>query len=681
MYHPSIVSQRVAALAEASRLSSPREYSVAEVSEWVDRLAGARGPKGEVLRELSREESQFVTNERIMGVASFAYWAERYAYCSVEGAGIRRMFPLFDSQKLILEEQARVEKEIADNQLAEGILLNVLKARRLGCCLAPETRVLTADLRWIPLSMVGVGSCLLAFDEDVGNGRGVGRKLRVAVVEAQRVVKEVAFELLLADGTTLVASGSHRFLTYNRGGVDLRWRRVDRMVVGDDIRRVAHIWSADRNDADDGWFGGIVDGEGHLRVRTIGGVELSVSQNPGPVWDRIVNFLQRGGFTFHVDRKPRTAQRVGNCKASVNRTNELFELLGRTRPTRYSHPWWVGMDLPGCRREDRWVRATVVGIRRLGLRRLIDLQTSTGTFVAEGMASHNSTLSQAELAHRLTTQTYIYGVTAADVPEQSSYNFGMFKLIYQHLPWYMKPELASYSNTYPEEYAFSSGSQYWCHAGQSTRGTQGERGQIGRGKGVSVCHLTELATWEDTKQIDSSLLPIFPTNPRTLVIFESSPRGRNNWWHQHWTTSTSGIGRFTPVFLPWYAEPRKYRKSAPAGWLPADSTLAHARRCEEQGPRWLHKAKVELSRDQLYWYEQTRAYYEAKKSLQDFLQEYAADPEECFVFSGRSLITQDVIQRHTDLARPLLGAFEIAPKMDVEKAQRLEALAARGERL
>jgi hypothetical protein len=84
---------------------------------------------------------------------------------------------------------------------------------------------------------------------------------------------------------------------------------------------------------------------------------------------------------------------------------------------------------------------------------------------------------------------------------------------------------------------------------------------------------------------------------------------------------------------------------------------------------------VTLTRDQLYWYESTRRYYEAKGSLTDFLQEYAADPEECFVFSGKSLIPVDVIQRITDQSRSLVAGLEIAPLRDIERELHKEATA------
>lgn len=100
----------------------------------------------------------------------------------------------------------------------------------------------------------------------------------------------------------------------------------------------------------------------------------------------------------------------------VGRQNELFRLLGQTRPSRFlSRRFWEGRELGGKRTGEATWR-TVVAIEPLGPRSLIDLQTSTGTFIANGLVSHNSTfiliyildcllfkggLSAAIVAHRL----------------------------------------------------------------------------------------------------------------------------------------------------------------------------------------------------------------------------------------------------------------------------------------
>src|SRR3990172_8144814 len=135
MYSPRISALSAERLAETFHVAPLAEHTIAEVEDWTERLADAAPPAkgdGSPTRELAREEHAFILNERIVTKASFEYWASRYAFCSVEGAGIKRMYPLFDSQVLALQEFARIEEQIADSQLAEGILVNALKARRLG---------------------------------------------------------------------------------------------------------------------------------------------------------------------------------------------------------------------------------------------------------------------------------------------------------------------------------------------------------------------------------------------------------------------------------------------------------------------------------------------------------------------------------------------------------------------
>lgn len=266
-------------------------------------------------------------------------------------------------------------------------------------------------------------------------------------------------------------------------------------------------------------------------------------------------------------------------------------------------------------------------------------------------------------AHRMATQNNIFGLVASDEPGTSAYLFDMFERIIENLPWYMRPGVKEHvKNT---EMLFDGGSHIWMGSGKSTRGTEGMRGQLGRGKTLSVVHLSELSTWEATDQIDGALLPTMPPSARTLAGFESTAKGRNNWWHKHWKLSKAG-GRFHCIFIPWFAEPKKYRKTPPDGWEPAGITLAHAARCEAAGPRWLHRP-VKLSKDQLFWYQETRKYYEERERLSLFLEEYAADDDEAFQFSGQGVFPSAIMQRHEEIARGLAGAYEIGPMREIQR--------------
>ncbi len=75
-------------------------------------------------------------------------------------------------------------------------------------CLAPETLILMADGREKPLREVRIG------DEIYGTeSRGRYRRYVRTRVEAKWETREPAYRITLADGTVLIASGDHRFLT------------------------------------------------------------------------------------------------------------------------------------------------------------------------------------------------------------------------------------------------------------------------------------------------------------------------------------------------------------------------------------------------------------------------------------------------------------------------------------
>jgi hypothetical protein len=277
-----------------------------------------------------------------------------------------------------------------------------------------------------------------------------------------------------------------------------------------------------------------------------------------------------------------------------------------------------------------------------------------------GRQTGGSTLAEAIIAHRISTQGNLYGLIASDDPGGSAYLFGMMEQMIERLPWWLKPTLTDQvKNT---ELKTDAGSHIWIGSGKSMRGTAGQRGQLGRGKSLSLIHLSEVSTWEASSQIDDSLLPTIPRNKRVFVMLESTAKGRHNWWHRHWDLSKS-VGRFDNVFTPWYME-KKYALHPPADWSPNDETLAHARHCTETSTTWIGH-EVKLTRAQLYWYEQTRAYYEAKDKFRAFLEEYGSvNDEDCFQSAGYSIFPAQLQQRIKDRARPLAGVVEVVPMRD-----------------
>lgn len=296
-----------------------------------------------------------------------------------------------------------------------------------------------------------------------------------------------------------------------------------------------------------------------------------------------------------------------------------------------------------------------------------------------------STLGAALNTHRATTQGHVRTLLASDVPDNSGSEglFGMYERIVANLPWWLAPAEKFHAKN--AHIIFHSGSAILVESGKSMKGglqdKGGQKGQLGRSKTFSSVHLTELSTWEAPEQIDDSLMPAVPRSPRTLGIKESTAKGRHNWHHEDWLLGQRGRGRWTNVFIPWYAEETKYWLPAPVDWIPSEDTLLEARKAAQAGPIYLHR-EVTLSRNQLYWWEETREAYASKGALAKFLEEYASDPESCFQASGRSIFTLDQLQYLRRLARPMIDCWRVDPAKDLKplhEAERAQAEARRQE--
>lgn len=326
----------------------------------------------------------------------------------------------------------------------------------------------------------------------------------------------------------------------------------------------------------------------------------------------------------------------------VNKGGETLEPLT---------PFWVSQELVLRRfiqQEEAWLRgeredgclATVLKARQLGV----------------------STLSAALLTHRITARPNTRALVASDVTDSSAHLFEMSVTIYKNLPWFLRVPHVKFVNSGEHRHIhLGNEARLLMESGKAMRGQKVEesgegKGELGRGKTNSAVHLSELSTWENPEQIDTALEPGIPIAPYVVGIYESTAKGRFNWWHKQWLKAEKGLSRFDAVFIPWYAEPEKWRLRPPVDWSPSSDTEAYARRCEADAPRWLG-GRIDLTRDQLYWYERTRASFAESERLADFLTEYPAEPSEAFQFSGRSVFSLATRERIKAQARPVASVL------------------------
>ncbi|MGB9619722.1 MAG: DNA adenine methylase [Armatimonadota bacterium] len=183
-------------------------------------------------------------------------------------------------------------------------------------CVAPETRILMADLRWRRAGEVRAGDYVLGFDEHNGQPKsGViripgrpsfqppesMRKWRVTrVIAVKRVFRE-AYRLRFEDGTEVIASEDHLWLggKSKAGGRGARWVQTKSMRADASPYRTHVLKLCDVVDPvgtrEAGWVSGFFDGEGHIR-RTCSGWRVGVTQKIGPEADRVEAWLREFMF-------------------------------------------------------------------------------------------------------------------------------------------------------------------------------------------------------------------------------------------------------------------------------------------------------------------------------------------------------------------------------------------------
>jgi RNA polymerase sigma factor for flagellar operon FliA len=268
-------------------------------------------------------------------------------------------------------------------------------------CVAPETLVLTAGLRWVRADSLEVEDEIVGVDEYPAVGRD--RKYRrAAVTVAGRAVKPCA-RITFTDGRTVFCSLDHPWLTVRQvsahkariigvGGT-YSWVETARLRPGDRLCAPLRVWP-EEDTAEVGWLAGILDGEGCLNAdprRVISSGEfgantVNISQNDGVVLDRIKQTLTGIDLPFQI-AGPDSQSRV--WRINVNRRSAAMELLGRTKPVRLNAArLWEGASIYTRHGRDSHTR-TIEAVELIGPEEVVVLETSSGTYLANGLVAHN----------------------------------------------------------------------------------------------------------------------------------------------------------------------------------------------------------------------------------------------------------------------------------------------------
>lgn len=291
------------------------------------------------------------------------------------------------------EGQERYAELWVEKQALAGVLeplareFHVTLMVNKGYCVAPNTRVLTADLRWKPAREVRVGDELIGADEHVPGPKRHRRSRLAIVTDTQTFVSPRV--RVVTDRGTIVVSANHPFLATRSSKVETHgyyWVEASRLVTGARIAFLARPWEEETT-WEAGWLAGIYDGEGCM-PRTSHATVLDVYQNPGVVADAIRSTLKSRGVLSYE---------CGGRSSSVRdfRTHgigNVASLLGSIRPLRMLDEFRSQLLRGRFPAKGRYP-ATVLRIEHMRSGPVVGITTSTGTLVTEGFISHNSSQS------------------------------------------------------------------------------------------------------------------------------------------------------------------------------------------------------------------------------------------------------------------------------------------------
>ena len=260
-------------------------------------------------------------------------------------------------------------------------------------CLAPETKVLTGDLRWVEVGSLEVGDHVAGFDEHQPGPKNSYRKWRNAHVTATGRDWLPSYRVTLADGTQVVSSEQHMWLMVHRTGTNKSWlttaelfERFENGVDTVDAIRLVDVWDADDTRVG-GYLAGMFDGEGSISTP---GLRISLAQRENSALSAVESALADLGFGASTSLASGGSNKDVATVYVKGGLPEHVRFLGQVRPRRLLDCFQKQGGIERLNRLTIKDRVPIAKVEFLGVREVVTLGTSTKTLVAEGFAHHNT---------------------------------------------------------------------------------------------------------------------------------------------------------------------------------------------------------------------------------------------------------------------------------------------------
>lgn len=257
-------------------------------------------------------------------------------------------------------------------------------------CVTPDTKILTYDFRWIRADEIKTGEELWGCDEKSGGHRN-WKKWRKSVAKNYGLIEREVYKISLEDGTEIKCSKEHPILSSTKASGNQKW--IEAEILYNDFKngRTRYIpkfldkWD-EINTKESGWVAGMFDGGGHVSSEKSKGRSLAVSQNQNPSLDQLKKFFNENGFDYRESNDNHNKK----CYQLYIRggLNEQLRLLGSIRPQRLIENFQKRIEGTEFVRKGNLLKIT--NVEYMGIDNVVALETSTHTYITEGVASHNS---------------------------------------------------------------------------------------------------------------------------------------------------------------------------------------------------------------------------------------------------------------------------------------------------
>lgn len=244
-------------------------------------------------------------------------------------------------------------------------------------CLTPEARVLREDLQWIPIGLLKEGERLVA-TEELTPGMS-GRTLQAATITRIERREAECVCVHMADGRQVTCSKDHRWLGRQpEGGGGWGWLDARWLKEGSVLCAPLQPWTR-REDRLAGYVEGILDGEGCWGTAK----EVTFSQKEGAVLRHTLSILDQLGVPYRQHHRKESGVTV----VTLSGLQATLRIMGEVGSRRLAaEQRWIGRALRS-RVYDNALQVTEV--ESVGTKEVVSIETSTRTFFAEGIISHN----------------------------------------------------------------------------------------------------------------------------------------------------------------------------------------------------------------------------------------------------------------------------------------------------